>query len=391
MIMQGNIGVGFPNTTFGIGAVQDIGRLVNNLGKKEVLVVTDQGIVQAGLLDKIKEPLEAERINFLIFDECEPDAPVANILKCAEIGKENSYDLLIGIGGGSVMDITKVVAIIATDDTISQENISKYISSGIPKRGIPTILIPTTAGTGSEVSIAAVMTGDDGRKKTMISNNLLPEVAIVDPLMTLNLPAKITADSGMDALSHAVEGYTNANANVFSEMYAEKVIEIVASNLRTAYCKGPQNIEARYKMAVAASMGSLSLSAARGSMLIHGMGYVIQAEAHCTHGESCTLMMPHVMEFNMTTNLSKYARMAELMGEKIDGLSPKDAARKASDAIRNLTSGLNMPQRLKDIGIQKDCICRMTDNLFTSYSNNIKNNPRECSKEEAIKIFQAAW
>lgn len=391
MIMDKTFSVGVPNTIIGIGAVQNLGTLVKKLGKKKVLIVTDKGIAQAGLVDQVKNPLEKEGIKFTIFDGCEPDAPVNVVANCAQFAKDNGCDLIIGVGGGSTMDISKIASIVATDDNISREIVSQHLARGVSKRGLPTILIPTTAGTGSEVSVAAVITDVDGCKRSVLSTYLYPEVAIVDPMMTLNLPAKVTADSGMDALSHAIEAYTNANANIFSEMFAGTTIKLVADNLRAAYCKGPQNLEARYGMAIAASNGSLAMSAAGGGILNHGMGYVIQLELHCTHGVSCTIMLPHVMEFNMLANYTKYARIAALMGDKVEGLSSKDAARKAVEAVRNLSLELDMPQRLRDIGIKKDSISRMADNLFIYCPRHLSNNPRNCSKNDAIKIFEAAW
>ncbi len=390
MIFRDTIALGFPNTIVGIGVVKDTGVIVKKLGTRNALIVTDQGIVQAGLLEQPVKSLKSNGINFEVFDKCEPDAPVANILDCARTAKEVRHDLLIGIGGGSTMDITKTAAILAVEDEVSLENISKYISTGVSGRGIPTILIPTTAGTGSEVSLAALITDIDGCKKSILSNNLFPETAIVDPMMSLNLPAKITADSGMDALSHAFEGYLNTNANFFSEMLAEKVIKLVMENLRSAYHNGANDMEARYNMAVAASMGSISMSAARGGTLIHGMGYVIQMEVKCTHAESCTVMIPHVLEFNSRNNLEKLGRIAEILGHEISHLSPEVTANKVIEEINRLATDLNMPQRLIEIGITEANIARMTEHLFTYCPNHIKNNSRICSKEDAVDIFKVA-
>jgi len=384
------ISIGIPNTIVGIGAVKNVGKIVSELKKNKVLIVTDEGVAQTGLLDQLQKPLEEERITFTIFDKCQSDAPVANILDCAKANRENGCDIMIGFGGGSVMDITKMASILA-NDIISHESINKYITSGVPERGISTILVPTTAGTGSEVSVAAVITDEDGRKRAIMSSKFFPEAAIVDPLMTINLPAKITADSGMDALSHAVEGYTNANANLFSEMLAEKAMTIISNNLKNAYYNGSKNIEARYNMAVAACISSISMSAARGGTLIHGMGYAIQIEAHCTHAESCAVVIPHIMDFNMRANPYKYARIAGFMGETVDNLQPEYAAKKAIDSFKNLLTDLNMPQKLRDLGIGKVSIARMADNLSTYYPSYLRNNPRSCSINDAIDVLKLAW
>lgn len=289
------------------------------------------------------------------------------------------------------MDTAKVAATLATARDIDKEEVGKYVPTNVPRRGLPKIHIPTTAGTGSEVSIAAVVTDIDGCKKAILSEYFFPEVAIVDPLMTLNLPARITADGGMDTLSHAIEAYISSKANVVSDMIAETTLRLVVENLRSAYGKGSKDLEARFNMAVAASKGSMALSAAGGAILNHGMGYALQMESDCTHGVSCSIMLPYIMEFDMLVDQTKYARMAELMGEKIEGCSLRDAGRKAVAAVRQLSSDVNMPQRLRDIGIKKEQIPGLVDMLFKFSLRHVSNNPRNCSREDAARIFEAAW
>ena len=384
--------VRIPYMLVGAGAVENVGTLAKKLGGKKVVIVTDPGVVQAGLVDKVKQPLEKEGIEFGIFDKCEPDAPVNVIRSCAQFIKEGGYDLMISVGGGSTLDAAKVAGIAATAEDVAKEDIAQYAVTGTPRHGLPKIQIATTAGTGSEVSLGAVWTDVDGSKKVISGEYNLPEVAIVDPLMTLNLPAKITADTGMDALSHAIEGYTNTiKASIISDMFNESAIKLVADNLRTTYYKGSKNLEARHDMAIAASNACIGLIMAGGAILNHGMAHSLQMEAHCTHGVSCSIMLPHVMEFNMLVNPAKYARIAELMGEKIEGLPLRDAARRAVEAVRKLTLDIGMPQRLRDIGVKKEDIPRFVDILFTINLRMANNNPRDCSREDAIKIYEAAW
>ena len=385
--------VRIPYTLIGTGAVDNVGALAKELGGKKILIVTDQGVVQAGLVDKVKQSLEKEGIEFGIFDSCEPDAPVNVIKSCAQFAKEGSYDLIISVGGGSTLDIAKVAGVVATAEDIAQENISQYMATGAPRRGLPTIQIATTAGTGSEMSSAAVVTDVDGTKSGIRGRKgeyLLPEVAIVDPLMTLNLPPKITADSGMDALSHAIEAYTSTNASIVSDMFAETAMKLIANNLLSAYHKGSENLEARYNMAIGASLAGIAMNLA-GLTLNHAIGHSLQMEAHCTHGVSCSIMLPQVMEFNIFTNQPKYARIAELMGEKVEGLSLPDAAQKAVEAVRRLTLDIGMPQRLRDIGVDKEQFPRFVDVLFTVNMWGITRNPRDCSREDVTRMFEAAW
>jgi len=380
-----------PRILIGTGTVENVGELVKKFGGRKVLIVTDPGVVQAGLVDKVKQPLEKEGIEFGIFDGCEPDVPLHIIKNCAQFAKEGGYDFMISVGGGSTLDTGKIASIVATAEDVAQEDISQYITTGAPRRGLPRIHISTTAGTGADVSLGSPVTDVDGAKKVIFGEYLLPEAAIIDPLMTLNLPARITADTGIDALSHAIEGYTSIKANVVSDMLAETVIRLVADNLRLAYCKGSKNLEARYNMAIVSSL-AMHVPLTASTILPHGMGHSLQTEIKCTHGVSCSIMLPYVMEFNLLVNQSKYARIAELMGEKVAALSLQDAARKAVEAVRQLTLDLGMPQRLRDIGVKKEQIPRFVDILFTPVNLRfVNNNPRDCSREDAKRIFEAAW
>lgn len=380
-----------PRILVGVGAVDQVGELARKLGGNKVLIITDPGVVQAGLVDKVTQPLVKEGIEFGIFDGCQPDVPVEVIFNCARFTKEGSYNLIISVGGGSTLDTGKVASVVATAKDIEQEDISQYIAKGAPRRGIPRIHIPTTAGTGADVSLGAPVTDVDGVKKVVFGEYLLPEVAIIDPLMTLNLPPKITADTGMDALSHAIEGYISIKAGVVSDMLAEAVIKLIGNSLRPAFFMGAKNLEARYNMAVASSLAIHAVLTST-SILNHGMAHSLQIKAESTHGVLCSIMLPHVMEFNMLVCQPKYARLAELMGEKVDGLPLRDAAQKGIDAVRKLSLDIGMPKRLRDIGIKKEDIPRFVDTLFTPVNMRfVTNNPRLCSREDAAKILEQAW
>jgi len=380
-----------PHILVGTGTVANVGALVKKFGGRKVLIVTDPGVVQAGLVEKVKQPLEKEGIEFGIFDGCEPDVPVHVVKKCAQFTKEGNYDFMIGVGGGSTIDTTKVASTVATADDVAQEDLSQYIDKGAPRRGLPRIHIPTTAGSGADVSLGSPVTDVDGAKKVIFGEHFLPEVSIIDPLMTLNLPARITADTGVDAFIHAFEGYTSIKANVVSDMLSETVIKLVADNLRLAYGKGSNNLEARQNMAIAASL-SIHCVLTASAILPHSMGHSLQSEVKCTHAVSCSIVLPHVMEFNLLVDQVKYARIAEMMGERVEGLSLRDAAQKAIEAVRKLTIDLGMPQRLRDIGMKKEQIPRVVDVLFAPVNMwRINSNPRDCSREDATKIFEAAW
>lgn len=240
------------------------------------------------------------------------------------------------------------------------------------------------------MTISAVVLTDEGVKRWILSEYCLPEVAIIDPLMTLNLPQVITAETGMDAFVHAFEPYTCLNPHVVSDMFSETAIKLISDNLRVAYYKGAENLEARYNMAIASSLGIVPLFIA-GTALVHAMGQSLQIEANCSHGLSCALMLPYVMEFNVLTCPTRYARVAELMGEKIEGLTQREAAAKAIEAVRKLIADVGLPQRLRDIGVKKEQFPRFLDILFSVNNEGVKTNPRDCSREDAARIYEAAW
>jgi len=383
--------VRIPYTLIGAGGVENVGALAKKLGGNKVLIVTDQGVVKAGLVDKVKQLVEKEGMEIGVFDRCEPDAPTSVIRSCAKFTKDGGYNLIIGVGGGSTLDTAKVASILATGKDVAHEDIDQWVVTQAPRRGLPRIQISTTAGTGSETSLGAVITSADGSKKVIFGEYLLPDVAIVDPLMTLNLPPEITAHSGMDALSHAIEAYTNNQASIVSDMLAERAIKLISDSLRIACYRGSKDLDARSNMAIAAYYATIALIMSGGAQLVHGMGHSLQMKAHCTHGVSCSIMLPYVMEFNVLADESKYARIAELMGEKVEGLPLRDAAEKAVEAVRKLTLDIGMPQRLRDIGVKKEEISGFVDILFTVNLRQVNNNYRSCSRESATKIFEAAW
>lgn len=381
--------VRLPYILTGDGTVNETGEIARNLGAKKALIVSDAGIIQAGLLNGVRESLRKERIEFGVFDGCEPNAPVGTIKRCADIARDGKYDLLIGVGGGSVMDTAKLAAIAAKGQD-SEKDIKQYTVNGPPRRGLPKILIPTTAGTGSEASTAAVLTDTEGMVRGTRGEYTVAEVAIVDPLLTLNLPPRITAESGIDAFCHAFEAYTGRRAHLLSLALDEMAIKLVAENLRPAYREGARNPEARYKMAVAATYAMASVSMAQAN-LPHAMGHALQSVVNTSHGNSLAILLPPIMEFNASACPEKFARVAELMGEKIENLSLPEASLKAIAAVRQLISDIDLPQRLRDIGVKKERIPRMVDILFDINRRNVDANPRLVSREDATRIFEVAW
>ena len=380
--------VRLPYTLIGTGTVGRVGELTKHLGGKKILIITDSGVVQAGLLDKVKEPLEKESIEFGIFDSCEPNCPVDVVQRCAQFAREGGYNLMIGLGGGSTLDTTKLASIAAATGDITLESIRNYVTGELPAPGLPKILVPTTAGTGSEISPVAVLVDVDGVKKAVRHEYCLANIAIVDPLMTQYLPAEVTAHTGIDALSHAFEAYLCTTPNVLSDTMAEMTIKLISGNLRAAYYNGA--LEARYNMAIAATY-AMSTVFMSGLSLYHAMGHSLQIEAKTTHGISLYLVMSPIMEFNLMATPQRFARIAELMGEKIEGLPLREAALKSIDAVKQLGTDIGLPQRLRDIGVKKEQIPRFVDILFTTYAERTRTNARPLSRQDATRLYESIW
>jgi len=375
-----------PETLIGVGAADDLGSIVKGLKTNKVLVVTDGGLIKTGLIDRVKRPLENEGIKYGIFDSCLSDAPFSVIERCAKMAKEGGYELMIAVGGGSVIDTVKAASILATGDGDIYSYLGLYKVYHSP---LPTIMIPTTAGTAAEWTWAAVITDDSkGLKRSIYSHCLHPKAVIIDPMLTVALPRNATAETGMDALIHGIEAYTTCKSNLVSDMFAEQTIKLVADNLRVAHGKG-SNIEARYNMSLAAALGFCFIFSGLG--LAHAMAYPLQLKSQIPHGVSCSLLIPSVMEYNMPVDLHRYARIAEFMGEEVEGLSLRDKAIKSIDAVRNLSIDVDMPQRMREVGVKKEDIPGFVDNVLTFQPHVVDANPRDASKEAIAKIFEAAW
>lgn len=248
------IDVNIPRTVMGVGAIKKLGDIVRDFTPDKVLLITDAGIVKAGLVDSARNAIEKNGYELDIFDGCQAEAPISIIEELNRRIRTGKYDLLIGLGGGSTMDTTKVASITATGGLAIADLMQFQLAESV----ITKILIPTTAGTGSEWSNVAVVSDDINGKppqtRVIISPQNLADAVIVDPELTLNLPPEVTADSGMDALIHAIEAYTSPLANVMSDMFAETALRLISGNLRQAYTHGNKDIECRTRLATAASI-----------------------------------------------------------------------------------------------------------------------------------------
>jgi alcohol dehydrogenase class IV len=372
-----------PRIIMGPGAVNDIGREVRDLKAARALIVTDPGILDAGILAPVEASLREARVKYTVFSEVSPDPRHQTVEDCLSAVKDFKPGCVIGLGGGSPIDIAKTVAVMLKN---SGDIIDFCGIDLVPKPGIPTIMIPTTAGTGSEVTPIAILSDDDEKlKKGVVSPYLFPKVALLDPLLTLGLPASVTAATGMDALIHAIEAFTSVNANDMTDMFAARAIEMISDNLRTAYAHG-ENLEARSAMLEASLLAGIAFANA-GVTAVHAFAYPIGAEFHIPHGVANTLMLAEVMRFNLVGNLRKFADIAALMGEPVDGLSNREAAEAAVDAVMQLAEDLQVPSRLGEFGITENHIDDLAEGVM-KVTRLLANNPRAMSHKDAADIYR---
>ncbi|MGI6098020.1 MAG: iron-containing alcohol dehydrogenase [Dethiobacteria bacterium] len=383
-----NFAFGTPSSIiFGAGTMeQQLGAQVKKLNGSRVFILTDPGIAKVGILEKVQQILKKEGFEVGVYDQVVPEPPIETVDKIAEEVKDNAYDLLVGLGGGSAMDVTKVVSILVTNGGSARDYTG---SDKIKKPGLPTIMLPTTAGTGSEVTKIAIFSfPEEEVKKGIVSPHLFATAAIVDPSLTYKLPPNLTAYTGMDAFIHAAESYISKNANKFTEGLSLIAIDLIAKNLRTAVSDG-DNAEARYNM----SLGSLIAGIAFGNAgvgAVHAMAYPLGGQFHLPHGLANTLMLRYVMEYNVVSCLDKFAVIAEAMGENTEGLSVREAAFKAIEAMINLAKDTNVPTRLRDVNIPKEAIPKMAA-AGINETRLLSNNPRKLTQKDLEDIYTNAW
>ncbi|HYA91430.1 MAG TPA: iron-containing alcohol dehydrogenase [Thermodesulfobacteriota bacterium] len=376
-----------PVIVNGAGAVKEVGSFAKGLGKK-ALIVTDNLLEKIGLLDDIKKALEVVGIPFATYDRVVTEPTMDYTGEGLKIYQEAKADFLIAVGGGSPIDTAKGISALATNPG----KMSDFEGANkIPKPGAPLIAIPTTAGTGSEVTQFTIITDTTRDVKMLIATpNVMPRVALVDPMMTLLMPQGITAATGLDALTHAIEAYVSVKAQPITDALALHAIRLISGNLRQAWCNG-NNIEARTNMMTGALEAGLAFSNASVA-LVHGMARPIGAYFHVPHGISNAALLPTVIEFSIPGNPKRYADIAEAMGEITERLSIMDAAYLAAKAVKRLNDDLKIPT-LKGLGVDEkrfhSIVSQMAADAIASGSPG--NNPRKATTEEIVELYRKAF
>ena len=347
-----------------------------------ILLVSDPGVLKAGITAKVETLIVDAGYRVTIFSEVEPDPRIETAEACANAARSCKADVIIGVGGGSAMDIAKVAAVLA----YSKQHIhSMFGIDQVNAAGLALILVPTTAGTGSEVTHIAILSDEQEHlKKGIVSKFLFPRLAIVDPLLTLGVPAAVTAASGMDALLHAVEAFTSKNANDLSDTLARRAMRLISENLRDAYQNG-QNLEARTGMLEGSMLAGMAFANA-GVTAVHAFAYPIGAEFHIPHGVANSIMMGPVLTFNISGNPAKFAEVAECISEKIDGTSVQDRAELSVAIMKQLAHDIDIPKNLSSFGVRKEHIPNLADGVL-KVTRLLANNPRAITRDDAIALY----
>jgi 1,3-propanediol dehydrogenase len=338
----------------GSGAIDALGREVKNLQVEKVLIVTDKGVVNAGIVDKALKPLKKEGIKFEIFDEIEPNPKDTTVEKGAQYLRDTNAEAVIGIGGGSSMDAAKVIAVLSCNKGSVEKYYDDFNETPDPfeNQGKPVITVATTSGTGSEVTPGAMITDTKNNiKRLIVGWSIVPVVAITDPLLTLSLPARLTAETGMDALVHAIEAYISKSANPISDA--------------DAYC--------------ARAFSNVGLG------MVHSLGQTISGKYNAPHGLTMAVFLPISMEYNFMATPERCADIAKIMGKNINGLSTIDAARLSIEGTRELLNDLNIAEDIKSMGVTEESISVLAE--LAMKDNCTSNNPRSINTEGYKQLY----
>ena len=379
-----------PSTIItGAGASESVGEQAKRLDATNVLIVTDPGIAKIGYADNIAQNLHAAGISSTCFSDVTPDPTLQNVQDGLKQYRDEACDLIVSIGGGSAIDCGKGIAMKLTNagDFVDYMGVDK-----IPNPGAPLIAIPTTGGTGSEVSKVTVITDTDRNVKMMLSSAcLLAHVAIVDPLLSLTTPPHLTAAVGVDALTHAIEAYISKRAQPITDALALKAIEMISGSLRQAWADG-ENIPARTDMMIGASIAGMAFSNASVA-LVHGMSRPIGAYFHVHHGLSNSVLLRDVMAFSIVGAPGRFADIARAMGEPLGGLSPMQQADAAVSAVERLVTDIQMP-RLGEIDkIDREKFEEVIEQMATDAiaSGSPANNPRQATTEDIVALYRQCF
>ncbi|GAX90019.1 iron-containing alcohol dehydrogenase family protein [Effusibacillus lacus] len=366
---------------FGYGKASRLGERILQLGAGKVFLVADKGVESAGILNRLTESLQSSGLQYDIYTDVEPDPSLETINRGAKVFKANRYDCIVAVGGGSPIDAAKGIRVVASNGG----SIGDYAGvNRIPAApAIPLIAIPTTSGTGSEVTIFGVYSDwHNNVKVTVTSQHMAPALALVDPELTVSLPAKMTAATGIDALAHGIETFFSLRSRPASDALAMEAISVVNANLRRAVSDG-SDIDARIGMSHGSLLAGMAFN--NGFLgLAHAIGSALSGHCHVPHGIAIGLLLPHVVEFNSPARPEKAAKIAELMGVTADGTA--ELAEEAAPAVAQLVQDIGLPTRLREVGVPEEKLADIAQDSFKS--GMMKFNPRQPSQSEVLDLLK---
>ncbi|HAA49905.1 MAG TPA: alcohol dehydrogenase [Planctomycetaceae bacterium] len=389
---------------FGIDAVESLGDHLLELTEESsrVLIVTDPALVDAGVCERVREALRESGIESTVFDGGCPEPPLELAMTCAESARAAGAGWLLGLGGGSNMDLAKVTACVLAHGGHPRDYLGDCV---VPGPVFPLACVPTTAGTGSEVTAASVLSDPErGIKVAVLSDFLRPRLSVVDPRLTVSCPQHVTADSGIDALTHAVEAFTAVDNEQFplpsgersvyqgrfvlTDLTAGKAIELVGQFLRRAVEDG-EDLEAREGMSLAALLAGIGFSNS-GVAAVHALEYPLGSAVKTSHGRGNGLLLPYVMDFNRQADPDTFAMVAALLGTEIDGLTDDAAAAAGVAAVETLKADIGIPARLRDVGVVREQLPEFAE-IASGLVRILRVNTREASREDLESILNAAY
>ena len=384
----------FPESIhFGWGETENIGRLAKGLGFTRALIVTDEGVERVGLLNGVKTSLKGEDISFETFNGVQPNPTDLNVEEGVKAYRETDCDAVIAVGGGSPMDAAKGIVLM----TRHPGNLREYYSGADPRRPVtsdvpPFIAVPTTSGTGSEASRGGIITDtSENRKRVIGSRHLLPKTVVLDPQLTVSMPPRLTAYTGLDALSHSIEAFVVDSYAPLADAFAREGMRLVAESLVRAYDAG-EDRRAREDMMLASTMGAMAFH--KGLGVVHSLAHQLSPQVGIPHGAACGIMLPHAIRFNVGEGPARdrtairYAEVASIFGVEAEGLTTADLAMKAAEVVDKLLIRFSVPTKLGDWGASEEDLDVMARNAMLDHCHG--RNPRPCTEADMRALYETA-
>lgn len=372
---------------FGAGAINSIPDEVSRRGFRKAMIVTDKDLVKFGVVKKVTDVLEKAGLEYVVFDGLKQNPTIGNVKDSVEAFRAAGADYMIAIGGGSAMDTSKATGIIINNPEFADVRSLEGVAP-TKKQAVPVFAVPTTAGTAAETTINYVITDEEKKRKFVcVDPHDIPQIAVIDSDMMSSMPKGLAAATGMDALTHAIEGYITPGAWELSDMFSIKSIQIIADNLRKAVNEGDK--DAREKMSLGQYVTGMAYSNV-GLGLVHGMAHPLGALYDMPHGVANALLLPHVMAYNADFTGEKYREIARAFHvADVDSMSPAAYREAAIKAVRQLARDVEIPQKLSKLGVKKEHLQFLTDSAFADVCT--PGNPRKATKEDIFKLYEEAF